>query len=128
MTSLLERLGGTPAIEAAVDLFYRRVLDDPLLAPVFEGISLLRLKGHQRRFLAQAFGGPPVYHGRDLAGAHAGLVARHGLGDRHFDAVLGHLEQSLAALGVAPSLRAEVLAIAEGTRGAVLGRAVAVAS
>ena len=124
MDSLLERLGGTPAVEAAVDLFYRRVLDDPLLAPLFEGVSMPRMRAHQRRFLAQAFGGPAAYRGRGLAEAHAGLVERHGLDDRHFDAVLGHLDGALAALGVAPALRSEVRAIAGSVRGVVLGRTV----
>lgn len=121
MHTLLDRLGGAPAIEAAVDEFYRRVLGDPLLAPMFEGVSITRVKAHQRRFLAQAFGGPAGYRGRDLGAAHRQLVQRHGLGERHFDAVLGHLADTLAALGVAAGIRFEALAVAESARAAVLG-------
>jgi hypothetical protein len=33
--SLFDRLGGAPAITAAAGLFYRQVLADPLLAPIF---------------------------------------------------------------------------------------------
>ena len=122
MSTLLDRLGGVAIIEVTVDEFYRRVLGDPLLAPMFEGVSLTRVKAHQRRFLAQAFGGPGAYRGRDLGAAHRQLVQRHGLGERHFDAVLGHLDDALAALGVALELRRQALEVAESARAAVLGR------
>ncbi len=122
MSTLFERIGGEPAIEAAVELFYRRLLEDSLLGPVFAGIDLPRLKGHQRRFLTLAMGGPDAYAGRDLGTAHRRIAERHGLDDRHFDAVLGHLDASLDALGVAAGLRAEVQALAESVRAPVLGR------
>lgn len=122
MHPLYERLGGEAAIAAAVDRFYDRVIADPLLAPVFEGVDLERLRGHQRRFLTLAMGGPDAYAGRDLGTAHRRIAERHGLDDRHFDAVLGHLDASLDALGVAAGLRAEVRALAESVRAPVLGR------
>ena len=36
MASIYEQLGGEAAINAAVDIFYRKVLTDPKLAPFFE--------------------------------------------------------------------------------------------
>ena len=48
MTSLYERLAA-PAVNAAVDLFYTKVLADESLAPFFVGTDLKRL-GHQRAF------------------------------------------------------------------------------
>lgn len=122
MTTLFERIGGEPALTAAVDLFYARVLDDSLLAPVFAGIDMQRLKEHQRRFLSLALGGPNAYAGRDLATAHSHISARHGLNDGHFNAVLGHLGDTLSTLGVADVERDETLAVAESVRNAVLGR------
>lgn len=122
MSNLYRNLGGEPAIEAAVEAFYARVVADPLLAPIFARVEMNRLKFHQKRFLAHAFGGPGGYQGRDLGEAHRPVVERHGLDDRHFDAVLGHLDASLSSLGVDPTLRGEVLAIAESVRAPVLGR------
>ena len=94
--SIYASIGGAPAVRAAVDDFYARVLADRRLAPFFAGTDLERLKAHQRAFLAAAIGGPEVFGGRDLASAHAGL----GIADRDFDAVVGHLAGTLIGLGV----------------------------
>ena len=47
--SLFIRLGGAPSVDAAVDLFYTKVLSDAALIPFFEGHDMARLKNHQRR-------------------------------------------------------------------------------
>ena len=94
--SIYASIGGAPAVRAAVDDFYARVLADRRLAPFFAGTDLERLKAHQRAFIAAAIGGPEVFGGRDLASAHAGL----GIADRDFDAVAGHLAGTLIGLGV----------------------------
>lgn len=121
MASLYERLGGESAIEAAVVLFYRKVMDDPALAPFFAGLDLDQQIKKQIAFMTMAFGGPAPYSGRDLRVAHAGSVAR-GLHDRHFDAVAAHLRATLEELGVGTAEVGEVLAIVGTTRGDVLGR------
>lgn len=122
MSSLFERLGGAPAIEAAVDLFYEKVLSDASLSPFFEGIDMVRQRGHQRAMLTAAFGGPNAYAGRALGAAHAGLLDR-GMNDGHFDAVVGHLGATLSQLGVARELIEEAAGVAESVRDAVMGRA-----
>jgi truncated hemoglobin YjbI len=94
--SIYDSIGGAPAVRAAVDDFYARVLADPRLAPFFAGTDLHRLKAHQRACLAAAIGGPQVFGGRDMAAAHAGL----GIGDGDFDAVVAHLAGTLTGLGV----------------------------
>jgi len=94
--SIYDSIGGAPAIRAAVDDFYARVLADARLAPFFTGTDLHRLKAHQRAFIAAAVGGPEIYAGRDMASAHAGL----GIGDGDFDVVVGHLAGTLTGLGV----------------------------
>lgn len=119
--TLYERLGGKAAVEAAVDLFYDKIMKDDLLRPFFEGIDMQRQRGKQKIFLTTAFGGPTKYTGKDLRQAHAPLVQR-GLNDAHFDAVAGHLQMTLKELGVADNLIAEVMAIAGSTRNDVLGR------
>ena len=119
--SLFDRIGGSAAVEAAVDLFYDRVIADPILTPFFESVDMTKQRAKQKAFLAMAFGGPANYTGSDLRTAHAPLVER-GLSDRHFDAVAGHLQDTLEQLNVPAGLVAEVMAIAASTRDDVLGR------
>jgi hemoglobin len=83
-------------VQAAVSLLYRRVLEDPLLAPHFAGVDLVRLARHQRAFLAAAVGGERAYLGRDLQRAHAGL----GLDDADVDAMIAQVVRALQDVGV----------------------------
>ncbi len=94
--SIYEQIGGAPSVNAAVELFYDKVLDDPGLAPYFSGVDLGRLKGHQRLFITAALGGPAAYAGRDMDAAHSHL----GIDDRAFDSVIAHLVDTLVELGV----------------------------
>lgn len=119
--TLYEAIGGKAAVSAAVDLFYNKVIGDPLLRPFFEGVDLKRQRAKQVSFLATVFGGPTKYTGKDLRSGHAHLVKR-GLGDAHFDAVAGHLQAALGELKVAPHLTAEVMRLVATTRNDVLGR------
>ena len=119
--SLFERLGGEAAVEAAVVLFYEKILADASLAPFFAELDIDAQIKKQIAFMTMAFGGPNRYTGRDLRVAHAGLVQR-GLHDAHFDAVAAHLQATLAELGVGDAVATEVLAIVAPTRGDVLGR------
>ena len=48
MSSLFERLGGEAAIDAAVDVFYEKVLADPSLAPFFDGVDMDSPNGFSR--------------------------------------------------------------------------------
>jgi hemoglobin len=121
MPTLYEQLGGAPAVEAAVDLFYRKVLLDNRINGFFEGVDMDRQIAKQKSFLTMVFGGPVSYSGQDMRRAHAHLVAR-GLNDTHFDAVVENLGASLAELGVAAELIQEVAALAETTRADVLGK------
>jgi len=118
--SLFDRIGGAAAVDAAVDIFYGKVLADPLLKPFFDGVDMRRQRAQQKAFLSFAFGGPANYSGNDLRTAHAPLVQR-GLGEAHFTAVAGHLQSTLSELGVAEGLIAEVMAIAASTHDDVLG-------
>lgn len=96
MSSIYDSIGGAPAVHAAVDDFYRRILADPDLAPMFAGRNMDRLKSHQRAFIAAALGGAEIYSGRDMHTAHAHL----GVSNDDFDAVVAHLVDTLAGLGV----------------------------
>ena len=117
--SLFERLGGAPAIQAASEVFYRKVLADPLLAPYFDGVDMDRQVAKQAAFLTMALGGPSHYTGRDLRTAHAGLA---GIGDEHVDRVIAHLADTLGELGAGRNEIAEAGAVAASVRDDVLNR------
>ena len=85
------QIGGAAAVKAAVDIFYVKVLADPLLKRFFDGVGMVKQKQHQARFLTKVFGGPDVYTGRTLAAAHKQMIIEKGLGLDHFDAVAGEL-------------------------------------
>ena len=119
--TLFEKLGGKDAVEAAVDIFYQKVLADDRISRFFETVDMERQRGKQKAFLTYAFGGAPNYPGKSLREGHAHLVEK-GLNDSHFDAVAGHLQATLEELGVPADLVGEVMAIAGSTREDVLGR------
>ena len=119
--TLYERLGGDAAIDAAVDLFYKKVLADNRINGFFEGVDMQKQARMQKGFLTYAFGGPANYTGKGMEVAHRKLV-QNGLNDSHFDAVIENLGATLKDLGVADDLIAEAAAIAETVRDPVLGR------
>jgi len=119
--NLYEKIGGDAAVNAAVDIFYRKVLADDRINQFFEGVDMERQAAKQKAFLTVAFGGPNNYTGKDMRDGHAHLV-KNGLNDSHFDAVMENLGATLKELNVPDDLIAEAAAIAESTRNDVLGR------
>jgi len=119
--SLYQRLGGKQAIEAAVDLFYTKVISDNSIKRFFKDADMASLKRMQMQFLTYAFGGSKNYNGKSLAKAHSHLVDQ-GLNDNHFDAVIKHLGATLKELGVSSDLIKEAAGIAESVRDDVLNR------
>lgn len=121
MSSLYDQLGGSAAVDAAVDKFYRRVLADDRISESFEGVDMETQAAKQKAFLTMVFGGPNNYTGLDMRKGHAHLVAR-GLDDAHFDAVVENLGATLKDMGVSDELIGQVAALAETTRADVLDR------
>jgi len=119
--SLFDKIGGEAAVNAAVDIFYRKVLADDRISRFFDGVDMEKQAAKQKGFLTMAFGGPNNYSGKDMREGHAHLVAK-GLNDSHFDAVVENLGATLKELGVTDELIGEVAAIAETTRNDVLGK------
>ena len=120
-SSVYEQIGGEPAMSAAVELFYRKVLSDERISHFFEDVDMERQAAKQKAFLTMVCGGPSAYTGKDMRQGHAPLVKR-GLNDTHFNAVAEHLTATLTELGVARPLVEQVLAIAESARADVLNR------
>ncbi len=119
--TLYDQLGGEAAIDAAVNLFYQKVLDDPRVNGFFKGVDMDKQRLMQKNFLTLAFGGPTDYTGKGMRAAHQKLVDR-GLNDGHFDAILEHLGATLQELGVEESLIQQAAGIAESVRDDVLCR------
>jgi hemoglobin len=119
--SLYEQLGGEAAVNAAVDIFYRKVLTDDRVSNFFDDVDMDSQIAKQKAFLTMVFGGPANYSGKDMRAGHARLMAR-GLNDSHVDVVIELLGQTLKELGVADSAIAQVAAIAESARKDVLNR------
>ena len=119
--SLFDNIGGETAVDAAVDLFYRKVLNDDRISRYFDDVDMNEQRAKQKSFLTMVFGGPNDYTGESLREAHKDLVD-DGLDDSHFDAVAVHLQNTLDELGVPADLVNQVMAIAPGPRKAVPNR------
>ena len=119
--TLYEQLGGEAAVDAAVDVFYRKVLSDDRVSRFFDDIDMDRQIAKQKSFLTMVFGGPVAYTGKDMRAGHAHLI-KAGLNDSHVDAVIELLGESLREVGAPEHLIAKVAAIAESARADVLNR------
>ena len=116
--SIYERIGGDAAMDAAVDLFYRKVLSDDRISQFFDAVDMDRQRAKQKAFLTFAFGGPTPYTNKDMRTAHAHMK----LTELHFDAVMENLGATLVELGVPSDLIAEAAAVALSVKSDVLNR------
>ena len=116
--TLFDRIGGMAAVNAAVDIFYQKVLADPIINHFFEHIDMERQSGKLKGFLAYAFGAPMNYDGKSMRQAHAHMR----LTEAHFNAVAGHLITTLQELNVPQPLIDEVVQIALSVKDDVLNR------
>ena len=97
-TTLYEQLGGQQAIEWCVNDFYKRVLTDDTVNHFFAHTDMEKQRRHQTAFISYALGGSNQYTGRSMEKAHTGL----NLQPEHFDAIVKHLGDALAAHSVPP--------------------------
>ena len=72
--TLNEWMGGPAAIERLLSLFYRRVREDEVLAPVFAEMSAEHA-ARVGRFICEVFGGPAAY--TSGGGSHRGMISHH---------------------------------------------------
>lgn len=73
--TLYEWAGGMPTFLKLTDVFYQKVLADPILEPIFRNMSTDH-QVHVAHFIAEVFGGPTQYTERD-GGSHASMVKKH---------------------------------------------------
>ena len=72
--TLYEWAGGMPAFRRLTDVFYGRVREDELLAPVFAHMAPHHQQ-HVAEWLAEVFGGPTTY--TDERGGYAAMLRHH---------------------------------------------------
>lgn len=116
--TLFEKIGGMDAVNAAVDIFYKKVLADDSISHFFSSTDMKAQAGKQKAFLAYAFGAPMAYTGKKMREAHSHMS----LTDNHFNSVAGHLVATLKDLEVPQDLIDEVVVIAMSTKGDVLNK------
>ncbi len=121
MSSLYEQLGGSKAVDTAVDIFYRKMLSDERVSHFFDDIDMEVQAAKQKGFLTMVLGGPHNYTGLSMREGHKHLIAR-GLNDSHVDIVIEHLGDTLRELGVTDDKIAQVAALANSVRDDVLNR------
>jgi hemoglobin len=92
------------SVSRGVGTFLTRMLDDPLLGWTFEGVNQAQLHRHALAFVVAALGGTDPYIGRDLREVHQ----RFDLTDKHFDAAVVHLIDSLREAGISSGVLAEL--------------------
>lgn len=115
--TLFERLGGMLAVNAAVDIFYEKVLADDRICHFFKHTEMASQAKKQKAFLAFAFGASTKYTGKNMRDAHAHM----NLTEAHFEAVLEQLQATLEKLKIEKGLIEEVISIATSTKNDVLG-------
>ena len=96
----------------ALEDFYRKVYQDPKLAPFFEGVTQRRVVEKQYNFLYRQITGKPVYFGERPRNAHHWMV----ISDALFDHRENLLEQSLREQGLPENMIARLRALDESFR------------
>lgn len=105
--SIYEKIGGEAAVNAAVDIFYRKVLSDDRISHFFDTVDMDAQLVKQKAFLTMAFGGPNNYSGQDMREAHKGM----NLTEIHFNAVAECLTSTLEELSVPQDIIDEIIGI-----------------
>lgn len=116
--SLYQKLGGKAAIDAAVELFYKKVLADERVKHFFDDVSMDKQRRKQKDFLSFALGGPLPWTGKDMRKAHEGM----GLTEAHFNAIGENLVLTLKELKISQELIDQVVAVVATTKDDVLGK------
>jgi hemoglobin len=122
--TLLDRVGGEAAVQAAVDLFYKKMLADERVRRFFEKTNMAHQKGKQRNFLLYVLdaGNRHQYHGMSMDRAHRRLIKEEGMTDFHFDATAENLNNTFVELGVPDDVRNEIMGAVGGLREQVMCR------
>jgi hemoglobin len=116
--SIYDEIGGAAAVDAAVDIFYRKVLADDRISKFFDTVDMEAQIGKQKAFLTMAFGGPNSYTGKDMREGHKHM----NLTEEHFTAVAENLVGTLEELNVPQDKIDAIVAVALSVKDDVLNK------
>ena len=120
--SLYSRLGGVYSIATVVEDLIDRVMVDPRLNAnprVYEAHHRVTSAGFKylvTELLCSAAGGPQSYSGRAMDESHSHLLITAG----EWQAIIDDLQQTLEKFGVPEAEQAEVKALVDSTRSAIV--------
>ena len=115
--SLYERLGAADGLEKIVRDTIALHHENPDIAHYFADVDDDVLAGHVIAFFAAGTGGPVNYQGRDMSTTHASMD----ISNADYDSAVADVMKSVKANGVDAASAAEVAAILESLRPAVMG-------
>ena len=101
--TVYQAVGGMAYFVGLVDRFYDAVEHDPSIRPLYPA-DLTDARRHTALFLAQYWGGPPIYNAER---GHPRLRMRHqpfAIGQAERDAWLGHMLDAVRAAPVQPEV------------------------
>ncbi|CAB9530862.1 Group 1 truncated hemoglobin [Seminavis robusta] len=107
---MLQKLGGDAKRREAIDIFYKKQMEDERLLNFFEGTDIEIIKWHQFNLMSIAFTAVPRTF--DVSSL---LLTRHrslfdaGLDESHFDIVAKHFTDTLEEMNVDAELIKEAL-------------------
>jgi hemoglobin len=116
--SIYDEIGGAAAVDAAVDIFYRKVLADDRISKFFDTVDMEAQIGKQKAFLTMAFGGPNSYTGKGMREGHKHM----NLTEEHFTAVAENLVGTLEELNVPQDKIDAIVAVALSVKDDVLNK------
>lgn len=117
MPNLYSRLGSWHGIEQIVRDTIANHERNPAIAHYFAAVDKDKLVAHVTAFFAAGTGGPSKYEGRDMTTAHATM----GLSNNDFDKAVADVLLALDQNEIGETEKAEVAAILESLRPAVMG-------
>jgi hemoglobin len=93
---LYEQFGGQAGVEALVEEFLVRLLEDERINAQFAEVDLVNLNDRLVEQFCVELGGPCTYTGRTMAESHAGLA----ITEADFNALVEALLDAMAARGI----------------------------
>jgi hemoglobin len=115
--SLYDRLGGWDSITQIVQDTIDFHQANPEISHYFADVDEEQLAGHVAAFFAAGTGGPQQYEGRDMTTTHADMD----MSNADFDSAVADVLKALDKNGIGKQEKAEVAAILESLRPAVMG-------
>ena len=95
-STLFDEIGGAEVVNAVVDNFYQRVINDEQLGKFFANASVDRIKSMQHQLFGVALGAPLTYEGRPLNEVHRGL----GITRDDLSVYINHLLDTLEEMNI----------------------------